>query len=344
VDFRMLTYVSHLGLVALAWLFYSQITCESRYKPLFLVCLCLLLFHPRAYGLIIWPMATFGWYFVYGYFLASLYFLSSGGPGRFTAALVAAVLASFTMSTGQLIWVIGLVAIYRRRRDTDFPLGIYLTIWLVTSAAVLTIFYSWFEPNAYSREMLIHVLSEPLMALQTLLAIIGSAVGMGNFLSSQVLGAVALLVSVAFFIQGMKTGFNSLHLLLVFSLVFIGIIVIGRLFIGAAFQFPLEVIALKPRFTFPSIMLWTTLFVLVVNQLQVIDVKRAVVLFTLCAVFNICIYLIFEPAFKDHRSSRIDYFNKFGLSLGPEWPTRPTLKKATELGIYTPPERPYRPD
>jgi hypothetical protein len=344
VDFRTLTYVSHLGLVALAWLFYLQIGCESRYKPLFLVCLILLLFHPRAAGLIIWPMATFQYYFIYVYFLASLYLLSSGGRGRFTAAVLAAALASFTMSVGQLTWIFGLVAIYGRRREAGFPFGFYLTAWLIASAVVLTVYHTWFEPGAHTRDMIMYSLDRPLMAAQVFFGILGSAVGMGNMLLSQVFGVVALAGSVAFLVRGMKTGLSPLHLLLVFSLLSIGMIAVGRLLVAAAFQLPLEEMALKPRYAFFSMMLWITILVLLVNQLHLVDVKKLVVLVALCAAFNIGIYRIFEPALREHRRDRIDYFNKFGLSLGPEWPTRPTLKKAAELGIYTPPERPYRPD
>ena len=87
VDFRTLVVLSHLGLLALVALFYLQSNSDSKLKPLLVVCICLLLLQPRAHGMIIWPMASFQYFFVYAYCLAALSLIHQSGKLCFLAAI-----------------------------------------------------------------------------------------------------------------------------------------------------------------------------------------------------------------------------------------------------------------
>jgi hypothetical protein len=342
VNFRTLTVLAHIGLIVLAWLFYLQIDSDSRLRPLYLVCLLLLLFHPRAYGLVIWPMACFQWYFSFYYVLASLYFLGRGGPGSYAAAVVTAVLASFTMSTGQLVWFLGILGILQRRGDPAYAFRSLLTVWLCTAAVVLVVFHAIYEPVTPLRALLEYAFDKPLVIVQAFLAMLGSAVGMGSLLWSQVLGAAALALSAGLLVRGVKSGINASHLFLVYCVASIGIIVLGRAFFAAAFEMPFATVVLNPRYSFASIMLWAILFVLIVNQLRIDGLGKMAGLVIACAALNICLYVVFMPALEKHQLERIDHYNRLGMMYSPMWPTKPTLQKAAELGIYYSPERPYQ--
>ena len=115
VNFRTMVVVSHLGVLFLSCLFYAQIDVISRLKPVFFVCLFLLLLHPRAYGLLIWPMATFAFFFAFAYPLATFALLKNPAGYRYPLAILCAVLATFTMSIGQLVWVLGLLFLWMER-------------------------------------------------------------------------------------------------------------------------------------------------------------------------------------------------------------------------------------
>jgi len=344
VNFRTLTVLAHIGLIVIAWLLYLQIDSDSRFRPLFLVCLVLLLFQPRAYGLVIWPMATFQWYFSFCYVLASLYLLGRDGAGSYAAAVIAAVLATFTMSNGQLVWFIGTLGILQRRGEPAYAFRPLLTVWLLTAAVVLVVFYASYSPVYPLRELLGYAFDHPLVILRAFLAMLGSAVGMGSLLWSQVLGAAALALSVGLLAQGVKRGITAAHLFLVYCVASIGIIVLSRAFFAAAFEIPFATVVLNPRYSFASIMLWAILFVLIVNRLRIDGLGRMAGLIVACAALNICFYVVFVPALKTHQLERIDHYNRFGMNYSPMWPTKPTQQKATELGIYYPPERPYKPD
>lgn len=342
VDFRTLTYLSHIGLLCTVWLLFLQTETSSPYKPLVLVCLCLLLFQPRAFGLVIWPMACFQWYFSYCYVLASLYFLCRDGPGNYAAAVITAVLASFTMSTGQLVWFIGIYAIVGRRKETAYPLRPFLTIWLATAIVTLGVFHAIYASVIPARDLFEYALNEPFVIVQAFFALMGSALGMGDMLWSQVLGAGAFLISAGLLVQGVRRQINAAHLFLVYCMGTIGVIVLSRAFAANAFEVPLESVVLVPRYSIASIMLWAILFVLFVNQLRTVNLVKITALIVACAALNAGLYVVFMPALKQHQLDRINYFNRVGMTYSPRWPTKPTLQEAARLGIYYPPERPYQ--
>lgn len=344
VNFITLNVVAHLGLFIAAYFFYLQIEDKSIYRPLWLICLLLLLFQPRAYTLVLWPMAAFQWYFSYTYVLASLFFLSRGNTGHYWAALVTAILATFTMSTGQLIWFLGGILIFMRRKDFSLSQGWTLSIWASTAVLVLLVFHSIYESTFPSSNLIEYAISEPLVIVQAFLAMAGSAVGMGDLMWSQIFGALSCLISLSFLIMGWRTRLGASHLFLLYCLGTIGIIVLGRTFMSAAFDMPLENLVLKPRYTFSSIMLWVTLFVLLVNSLGTIDTRKIGVLLTACVALNISLYILFVPALEKHQLQRLQFYNRVGMTLSADWPTKPTLDKAADLGIYFPPKRPYQPN
>jgi hypothetical protein len=344
VNFRTLSIVSHLGLLLLTWIYYLQIETKSGLKPVLFLCLSLLLFNPRDYGIAIWPMAAFGFFFVYGYFLASLHFLNGPNNYKFFAAVLAAFLATFTMSIGQLIWVLGLIYLSSQRSYLQARFKTYLVVWIAFAIASLTIFHLIYEPVFAESQIVMAVLKNPIFSFQAFLALLGAAVGFENVLLSQILGAFALVIAVFFLKQGFKSIFTPLHYFLIFTIVAIAIIVVARVFITIMTKPEIGVLAFVPRYSFSSSALWVTLFTLFINNVKTLNLQRLSAVVICCITFNGFIYLTFLPSLEDLHRLRIAHANEFGLGYTPEWPVIPTLKKAAAAGIYRAPKVPIDPN
>ena len=343
VNFRTMVVVSHLGVLFLSCLFYAQIDVISRLKPVFFVCLFLLLLHPRAYGLLIWPMATFAFFFAFAYPLAVFSLLKSPSGYRYPLAILCAVLATFTMSIGQLVWVLGLLFLWMERHVLESRYRGYLFGWVLAALATMVLFYSYFSPQFQMSDLLGYVLENPIHSLEVYVTMLGSGLGFGHAPLSQVLGVVSLLVSVFFLFQGVKNGLKPLHYFLLFNLGSIAMIVMGRVYGFAFFDTPVEKIALRPRYTFASLMLWLTLFVLWLNAIKTLSFLKVVSILAIAIVYNAACYQVFYPKFEQHRKQRLAYFNNIGVRHSEAWPTRKILKKSEDSGIYVQPQKPYKP-
>lgn len=358
VNFPTLAYVSHIGLIMLMALYWLQSEGSEKHKSMVLVALALLLFQPRAYTLMNWPMASFGFFFEYGYTLATLHFVSRGKHISFLFAIAAGVLATFTMSIGQLVWPLGLIALFLRRSETDLPVKTYIIVWLCAAALVLSFFYSIFAPALPMRVMIEYAINKPLVALQMLLATSGSAVGMGNLLASQILGAIAWVASAMFIINGLRNKLGTLHLFLLFNLAVFGIITLGRVFaIEMWVMVNLDTVALLPRYSFASLNLWVTLTLLCWNHYASASLdstpnqlagerngqsaRLPLLLLAICLGFNILSWRVFEPQLIAHHDRRVSDFNRYGLEPGRGVPFEASARAAAKEGIYVPPERPY---
>ena len=343
VNFRTMVVVSHLGVLFLSCLFYSQIDVISPLKPVFFVCLFLLLLHPRAYGLLIWPMATFAFFFAFAYPLAVFSLLKSPSGYRYPLAILCAVLATFTMSIGQLVWVLGLLFLWMERHVLESRYRGYLFGWVLAALATMVLFYSYFSPQFQMSDLLGYVLENPIHSLEVYVTMLGSGLGFGHAPLSQVLGVVSLVVSVFFLFRGVKNGLKPLHYFLLFNLGSIAMIVMGRVYGFAFFDTPVEKIALRPRYTFASLMLWLTLFVLWLNAIKTLSFLKVVSILAIAIVYNAACYQVFYPKFEQHRKQRLAYFNNIGVRHSEAWPTRKILKKSEDSGIYVQPQKPYKP-
>jgi hypothetical protein len=343
VNFRTMVVVSHLGVLFLSCLFYSQIDVISPLKPVFFVCLFLLLLHPRAYGLLIWPMATFAFFFAFAYPLATFALLKNPAGYRYPLAILCAVLATFTMSMGQFVWVLGLLFLWIERHVLGGRYRGYLFGWIMAALATMVLFYSYFSPQFQMSDLLGYVLENPIHSLQVYVTMLGSGLGFGHVPLSQVLGVASLLASVFFLFQGFRGELKPLHYFLLFNLASIAAIVMGRAYAAAFFEMTVGEIALKPRYTFASLMLWLTLFVLWLNSVKAVSLLRVVSVLAIAMFYNAACYQVFYPQFEQHRKQRLGYFNSVGVADSIAWPTQAILKKAEDAGVYVQPQRPYKP-
>jgi hypothetical protein len=343
VNFRTLSIVSHLGLLLLTWIYYLQFENKSGLKPILFLCLSLLLFNPRDYGIAVWPMAGFGFFFVYCYSLASLHFLNGPNNYKFFAAVLTAFLATFTMSMGQLIWLLGLIYLSSQRNYLQARFKTYMVVWIAFAIGSLTLFHLIYKPVFAESLMVVAVFKNPIFSFQAFLALLGAAVGFENILLSQILGAFSLILAALFLKQGFKSVFTPLHYFLVFTIVAIAIIVMARVFLTVVTKPEISVLAFEPRYSFASSMLWATLFTLFINNVSTLNFKRVCALVICCITFNGFIYLTFLSSLEDLYRVRIAHANEFGLGYSLEWPVAPTLKKAAAASIYSAPQLPIAP-
>jgi hypothetical protein len=146
VDFRVLSLVANLALPLMALLYWHTVSSPGN-RPLALLLVLLLLCHPRCYGLMLWSMSAFAFYFVCVYSFASLHFLSKLSLPRFGLALGSALAATYSLSSGQLIWLVGIVALLWR--PGPVPRG-YLLSWCLAAVLALWSFHANFEnPNPF---------------------------------------------------------------------------------------------------------------------------------------------------------------------------------------------------
>ena len=185
VDFRLLTFVANSALLGLLGLYAVALRREAGLA--WLLCLAaLLLFQLRAYGITLWPMAAFAYFYVYLYGFASLLLLRRSGLLSFALALIFAVLATFTLASGQTLWLVGLVLLCQQCWLGRWRHPLYVLTWLL---AMLLTLWAWRlgleTPNTMGN-VLTHMLATPGHHLLYFFTLLGSA------LSESHLGAAAL--------------------------------------------------------------------------------------------------------------------------------------------------------
>ena len=152
-------------------------------------------------------------------------------------AVAAAVIGSFSSVQGLLIWPIGLILLYHRRRPWS-----YAVAWIVCAVATVLLYYHHFTNKAGGRQPAF-ALHHPLTAIHYLLFLVGDIVGLmrdaahrgntGVFLFGLVIVVLALITVLVYGIRrdpfdGGPVGVS----LICFGLGFAVIVTQGRSFLG----------------------------------------------------------------------------------------------------------------
>jgi hypothetical protein len=194
VNFRTLVFVGNLGLPLLLLMLYVPI----RQKPnalLMLLPAALVLFQLRLFGTSFWSMNAFAFLFVFVYGFASLICLRKLNPARFLGAILFAALATFTLASGQLIWLVGIACVAHQVFVVRRAPVTYLLAWVLAACAVLAIYRIDYE-SAISLDQLLGVLQdEPLNLVLFFLVSLGRAFTDNN-VALAVGSGVVLLIAV----------------------------------------------------------------------------------------------------------------------------------------------------
>jgi len=232
-------YLSEVLLVAATGLVIWAHKRRSPSTPWLYYCpVAILAFSLVQYGDTLWGFQL-AWYLVL-LCLAGVIVLLDGrtlGWVAFVGAVVVAVIGSYSLVQGLLIWPVGLILFYHRRRRLPMAVA-----WVVSAVATVVLYYYNFKDKAagpYSHFSIHH----PLLALKFFLFMIGDVVGVlqtarhpGNT-AILVFGLVIVVMAVAVvLVYGLRRdeqGGGPIGVVLIcFGLLFALLVTQGRAYIG----------------------------------------------------------------------------------------------------------------
>jgi len=332
VDFSVIAFVANLALPLLALLYWLAAGSRAD-RPLLLLLVLLLLLHPRYYGLMLWPMSAFAFYGVCLYSFLSLYLLSDINPRRFALSIFAALAATYALSSGQLIWVVGLLALLYRGRSLS---PWYLLIWCASASFALWLFHHNFaNPNPIST-VLTYLWNTPLHHARYVLVLLGGGFSFGNVVLAEWLGFIQLM-ALAFFIQrDRREGLCVLHFFAVFLLLAAMSLALGRApYSGLDY-------AMAPRYSFASVNFAIVLLLLSLQGARSLLPAGYALLLLLSSGLCVASYLSYHELLDEHLEQRIKLYNKgqYPLFGQPRRTTNQVVKESIDRGLYQPPPRP----
>jgi len=348
INFISLALIAQLGLISILILFYLLLETTSHKQLVFLaVCLCLI--NPRAYTLLVWPMAAMGFYFVYFYALAALIALNRQSPAYFLLAVICGLLATYSFSPGILIWPVGLaLLLYRRWQAPDQGLS-RLIMWLLLSVITLSIYFGSYHAVSGSLNLkLLYCLEHPLYTFKFFLTLLGSSFSYGNILLAQLLGGALLLGAILLSYTGLRSKLTVLHLYLWFCLLAVAMITVARAPMGQWAGFEGEPLllnlAMVSRYAFSSMILLATLVALWANRYLPTCRGAFYSMLVLLIGLSIGNYSVYGDALELLQKERIRRFNRDGIIpvLADPVPLQVFIDKAEGKGIYTAPARPLK--
>ena len=336
INFRGLVFLANLALPLLLWLLYLPLR-RSGASDLVIVPAALLLFQLRAYGITLWSMAAFAYFYVYLYGFACLYCLHKVNGKRFSLAILFATLSTFSLASGQLIWLIGFASLLHQCLLLRKASLWYLSVWLLMTAAVLVAWRIGLETPNTAGAVLEHFFSTPLKHISYYLILLGNVVSGQQLVAAGLTGALLLLLLVLSSIRHFRQEDLRLELCAWFIALSVMAMVLGR-----AYFTPLEY-ALSSRYSFPSILLTATVWVMLASRLSLQDVRMLALTILLSSVYCINSYRIYSAELQPQLERRVKQFNssvfwQFGTSL-PE--SNAMVARAVELEIWRPPDRPH---
>jgi len=356
INFVALAVMANTALVVFVGLLYLRLQGQA-YRWLILLPVIFTLFNFRAYFTALWSMTAFAYFYVLVYGFCSLYCLHQLTPRRFVLALVFATLATFSLASGQLVWLAGLLGIAHQVVVGKRISWWYLPAWTVAAVAALLLWHSSAighpdvhfeylshqtpgEVEAYAAK-LASATQKPLLAtlliqLKFFLAMLGGVATDTSVTVAIATGALFLLAFSGFAWTARRAADIRLELCCVYILLTIAAMTYGRAQVAV-----LEG-ALNSRFTVPSAMLVCILWVLLVARLQLRNVPALYLVAALAGANNILAYATYWDTVIYHHDTQLKFYNKqaFWLVGVPVEETTRVANRAIELGVYSGPARP----
>lgn len=335
VNFRTLTFIASLALPLLLTLLYRAMP-RHELRYLALLPAALVLMQLRAYGITLWSMAAFAYFYVFLYGFASLHFLHRVSPYRFTLAAVLATLATFTLASGQVVWLIGLYSLLHQAFVRKTANWLYAPCWIIITVCVLLAWRSGLEtPNTFWA-MLAQFFETPGHHILYTLALLGNAVSESSVAFAAMAGALVLTTVLICSIHSRGDEDLRLELYCWFIVFSVAAMVLGRA--------PYSTVdyALSSRYSFPSVLMLASTWVLVATRLQLRPVSLLLAASLLAGIYCASSYRIYGAALQPHVEKRVQNYNqgKFWAWTRPMKETNAIVAKAVELGVYDPPSRP----
>jgi hypothetical protein len=335
LDFRVLTFLANLALPLLILFFYLVLRTHTA-KYLIILPIALILCQLRGYGIMLWSMAAFAYFYVFLYGCYSLYFLHNVSPVRFVLAALLACLATFTLASGQLIWLLGFASLFYQavvRKASSYG---YLLGWSILAFLIWQLWRTGLATPNTPLAMLERVWAEPGYYLLYTLTLMGNVVTEQSVALAAMTGGIMLVIFLTLLLRPADE--RDLRLALCCGYVLLSIIAMTM---GRAPYSTVEY-ALSSRYSFPSTLLLASLWALLASRYS----SRNMGLFAIASLLGFLYFLHTYRQFADplqhHLEKRVDNFNRGRYWSWPR-PVRETnaiVATAISQGIYRPPERP----
>ena len=175
-NFRTLTFVANMAVPLLLAMLCFSIR-DKRLAPLVLLSSAFILFQLRTFEVSFWPMTAFGFMYVFMYGFAAILCLQKASPLRLICAMLFASLASFSLISGQVIWVVGLASLTHQSIVLKSVPRSYIVWWTLCAIVVVLIFHTNYQ-STFSIPLLVgHFLEAPLTLTLYFCKLLGSAAG-----------------------------------------------------------------------------------------------------------------------------------------------------------------------
>ena len=362
LSFITLVYLANISLLVFFALLYIRLR-HNRYRWLILLPVVFTLFHIRAYETILWGMTAVSYFYVLVYGFCCLYCLHQVNHQRMLLAIFFAALATFTLASGQLIWLVGGLGLVQQVFISKKISWVHLLSWLLAAAAVLLIWHSdsvghpdlrfdnmlnLTSSEAHARgEAMAKAFEKPffsalMIQFQVFLALLGSVVTGDNLLSATITGTVALVALVYFVVVSYRDVDVRLELCGIYIVLTVAAISYGRTEIFNLGPLSSFILPGNSRYFIPSTMLicilWTRL--LVANRVRSVPVLYLVIFLTGFHCVNA--YSINSESVKTYHDRRVKTYNNnvYHLMGVKRKKSAQVVARAVELGIYREPSRP----
>jgi len=349
VNFVTLTVLANTALPVFVGLLYLRLR-DQDYRWLILLPVVFTLFSFRAYYTALWSMTAFAYFYVLVYGFCCLYCLHKLTTLRLLLAIFFGALATFSLASGQLVWLAGSLGVLHQTLVTKSISRWYLLAWILAAAAVLLVWHSrsWGHPDLQFENLVnlaggddAKIIQNPLLVallakLKFFLAMIGGVVSDSSVLLATVVGIGLLLVFVFLVGTAWRGSDVRLELCCVYILLTVAAIAHGRA------EFVVLAEALNSRFSVPSAMLVCILWTLLIVRLRVRNIAALYLVALLAGINNLMAYATYSEAiihFHDVQAKRYNR-NVFWLLGVPVGESARVVANATALGIYKGPDRP----
>ena len=359
LNFHTLTLVADLGLLLILLVFYLTVR-KEKYRWVYLLVAALMLLNFRYFNIILFSQAAFAYYYVCLYAFACIFTLHKVSGPRFLLAAVFCTLSSLTLSSGHIVWLMGLVSLLHQYLVSGHRSLMWPAMWLLVATVILTLWYGDFTQGVYmitSELIANNVDSSPVTAGEVpframvdpsiaqileqyatvFLVILGSAPIYFSTVGAGAAGLVILLVLLFVSLKSYKHDDIRLALYCWFLVAFAAAVTVGRALLGTPEY------VLNQRYSFISALLVCTLVLLLQVRFSLVRTPAVLLVLLLAVTYWSWSNFRFEPQVQNHMNQRHSTFNNghFPVVLMPVGESDVIVNKAISDGIYNPPCRPF---
>ena len=336
ISFRTLTFLASSALPLLLLALFLAIKAD-RLRYLILLPAALILLQLRFYGIALWSMAALAYFFVFLYGFYSLGLLHRVNLQRFLLSVILAILATFTLASGQVIWLVGLASLTHQWVVRKSASPLYAMAWLILAGITLTAWrYGLETPNTLFA-MLSNLAQFPGHHILYTLTLLGSAVSPNSVAVAASAGAIMLISVITSTVVSYKKADLRLELFCWFVILSVVAMVLGRSFTTVEY-------GLSSRYSFPSVLMLATTWTLIAVRINLKSAGVLALIILASSAYCITSYRVYGQALQPHVEKRVNMFNRgnYWAWPSPMKETNAIVAEAISLGIYIPPQRPVQ--